>query len=844
MKRWFFILLLLPLYSGAQEYFYGKYTPFDSSIPTPSQFFGHEIGERHTRHDQMVWYFKKLDELSDKATLIEYGKSHEGRPLTMLCISTPENLRSLENIQKQHLNYTDIKASPDYKADLPLIINLGYSVHGNEPSTSEAALLTAYTLIASKNPEIQHYIKNAVFFIDPAINPDGRERHSQWANMHRSNNLNADKYDAEHNEGWPRGRGNHYWFDLNRDWLLAIHPESRAKLQWYHQWYPNVIGDFHEMGTNSTFFFEPMKTNGSKNPIMPRENYGEITDIFAGYFTRYLDSIGSFYFTKEVFDGTYPGYGSSYGDLQGGLALLFEQASSRGHLQETPMGNISFAFTIRNQYVAGMATIEASVANKSVLRRYQHDFFKSALSNAAKAPVAGYTFEEIHDKNRLKAFIDKLLIHKVKVYRDNNGSGYIVPTAQPQYRMVQTFFETYKEYQDSVFYDASAWSVANFYNIAYRAVPKLPVLGKEVLSTDEIIAINSFKKSDYGYLMDWDDCNASGALSYLQNAGVKAAVSFRPFSTTTGGKVNAFNYGAIVIPVEKQTISSDALYELLTKAQQKYHVSFFGMDGGYSTQGIDPGSRHVQALEQPKILLVIGDGITSTEAGEVWHLIDQRTALPVTRVFINQLANLEMERYNTLVLVSGNYNVLDSVRLNDIKQWASKGNTIIAIGRAAEMLVKQKIVKEKLVEAPKKDGQPERQPFDQADEINGRESLGGAIFRADIDRTHPVAFGYRQAQIPVYKNNTVWLMPSENKFSTVSRYSNQPHIDGYISTNNLNHYMKQAASVVVSPIGRGRAVLFADNPNFRGSWYGTDRMFLNAVFFGKNINIPTGMAWE
>ena len=179
-------------------------------------------------------------------------------------------------------------------------------------------------------------------FIDPVINPDGRDRHSHWANMYKGDPLVADPLDAEHNEVWPGGRTNHYWFDLNRDWLLGIHPESRGKLNWYHKWYPNVVTDFHEMGSQSTYFFEPMKTNGSLNPIMPKENYTTLNEMFGNYFSKALDSIGSFYFTKEVFDGTYPGYGSSYPDLQGGLGLLFEQASSRGHIQETPTGPITF----------------------------------------------------------------------------------------------------------------------------------------------------------------------------------------------------------------------------------------------------------------------------------------------------------------------------------------------------------------------------------------------------------------------------------------------------------------------------------------------------------------------
>jgi hypothetical protein len=202
------------------------------------------------------------------------------------------------------------------------------------------------------------------------------------------------------------------------------------------------------MGSQSTYFFEPMKTNGSLNPIMPKENYIDLNNLFGSYYAKALDSIGSLYFTKEVFDGTYPGYGSSYPDLQGGLGILFEQASSRGHKQTTAFGEITFPFTIRNQYTSSITTVRAAVDNKARMRKYQQDFFKSALTDAAKGKVKGYVFGDARDANRTKAFIEKLLLHQIEVYR--SGSNFVVPTQQPQHRMVQTMFETYSQYRDSV----------------------------------------------------------------------------------------------------------------------------------------------------------------------------------------------------------------------------------------------------------------------------------------------------------------------------------------------------------------------------------------------------------
>ncbi len=373
MKKLLLMFLALAGYVQlhAQDYFLKRYQPYQSQISTPQSFLGYGIGEQHTRHDLIVAYLERLAEQSSRAQLIEYGRTHEGRRLVMLVVSSEENLARLDAIQKEHLKSVDPASKEQTGLDTPLIINLAYNVHGNEPSSSEAALLSAYTLSASESPEIKNYLEHAVIFIDPTINPDGRDRHTYWANMYKGTPLVADPQDAEHNEYWPGGRTNHYWFDLNRDWVLAVHPESKGKLAWYHKWYPNVVTDFHEMGTQSTYFFEPMKANGSLDTIMPKENYVELNELYGGYFSKALDSIVSFYFTREAFDGTYPGYGSSYPDLQGGLGLLFEQASSRGLKQTTAFGEITFAFTIRNQFVSSMTTLEAAVQNKNRMRTYQ-----------------------------------------------------------------------------------------------------------------------------------------------------------------------------------------------------------------------------------------------------------------------------------------------------------------------------------------------------------------------------------------------------------------------------------------------------------------------------------------
>ena len=821
----------------AQDYFLENNGPYDNNIQSPEEYLGYEIGFEHTRHDLIVAYLKYLSNVSEKAQLIKYGESHEGRDLIMLTVSSTENLNNLEKIKNEHLKHTVPGTKTKIDNSLPIIVNLGYGVHGNEPSSAEAAILAAYTLVASENNKVQRLIQNSVIFIDPTINPDGRDRHSQWANQYKSINLVADSNDAEHNEAWPRGRTNHYWFDLNRDWLLGINPESRGKLEWYHSWYPNVVTDFHEMGTNSNYFFEPMKRNASVKPMIPDENYSVLSPIFAEYYVKALDSIGSFYYTKESFDETYPGYGSSYPDVQGAVAILFEQASSRGHLQETNYGTMSFAFTIRNQYLSSIATVEAAVDNKELLRDYQMRFFNSSVTEFKNEKVKAYEFGDMYDQNRNKAFIDKLLLHKIKVY--NSKGKFVVPVNQPQSRMVKNFFETHSKYVDSVFYDASAWSVSNIYNMKSRELKSF--FGEsEIKTTKGFVKNLKPKMSNYAYVMDWDDYNSPAALNHLQKNGIITYSAFKPFTIKVNGTNSSkkFNYGSVLIPVSKQNISSKKLFDIIIEMQNKFEIPIYNSESGYSLKGIDLGSNNFRINKPVKVALLIGEGVNSYEAGEVWHLLDTRIGLPLTKLKLSQFSGISLKKYTTLIMVSGSYNQLGKGEVKKIKKWVEEGNTLITIARGSSWAISKKLINESLVES-KKDSTHSRKNYVDAREFIGRERIGGVILKADIDLTHPIAFGYNDNSIPVYKNNNVFINKTKNDYSSVATYSKDFHIDGYISETNREDFIPGSASIVISKVGSGRVVVFADNPNFRGTWYGTNKLFLNAIFLGNNISVPT-----
>ena len=629
-------------------------------------------------------------------------------------------------------------------------------------------------------------------------------------------------------------------------------PKARGKCRGIMSGTRTLVTDFHEMGTNSTHFFEPMKPNGSMDPIMPAENYTTLNDTFATYYQRELDALGSLYFTKEVFDGTYPGYGSSYPDLQGGLGILFEQASSRGHLQETEMGDMSFAYTIRHQFVNSIATVEAAVDHRAMLHRYQWDFFDSALANAANDPVKSYVFGDEYDHNRLKAFVQMLQQHRIKVFALDEevtidgktfkpGSAYVAPTAQSQYRMVQTMFETYSEYRDSVFYDASAWSLANAYNMKYAGTSRDLSGDIEITPESHVETRRNVPESSIAYLVSWDDYYAPAMLYHLQSNGARTMIAQNMFELTTTVGNQEFSFGTIVVPVQKQDISSDSLYRLMQDGANRWHLEVSSAMTGLSSSGVDLGSRWISPVEKPTVLMPVGNGVRSYEAGYVWHLLDQRVKMPVIKVQTHMFNRVDLGKYSTLVLVSGSYANFDSTSIQNIKDWLKDGNTLITIGTGTKWAIDKKLVKAKLIDAKENKADStvqERYNYAEQLEIRGRNEVGGAIFAVDLDVTHPVGYGYRDNEIPVYRNNNVWIEPTENEFSNVALYTDDPHIDGFITRQNLEDKLKGSASIMVVKAGSGRAVLFADDPNFRGTWYGTNKLFLNSVFFGNLIRVP------
>ncbi len=299
---------------------------------------------------------------------------------------------------------------------MPIVVYQGFSIHGNEPSGSNAALAVAYYLAAAQGSEIEKLLNETVILFDPSYNPDGLQRFAYWANINKSKNINPDPNDREYDEIWPGGRTNHYWFDMNRDWLPVQLPESQARINTFHNWYPNILTDHHEMGTNSTFFFQPGIPSRT-NPLTPSKNQ-EITEAIGNFHAKALNKIGSFYYSKESFDDFYYGKGSTFPDINGGIGILFEQASSRGHAQESDNGILTFPFTIRNQFTAALSTLNAAVGMHDELLNYQKSFYANARKEAENSGVI--VFGDEKDATKVNQLAEILKRHKIEYYELKN----------------------------------------------------------------------------------------------------------------------------------------------------------------------------------------------------------------------------------------------------------------------------------------------------------------------------------------------------------------------------------------------------------------------------------------
>ena len=820
---------------------------YDESIPTPKEVLGYEVGEWHVNCDQLLRYMEAVANASDRVSLEIYARSYENRPLLLLTITSAQNQGNIESIRQRHINLSG--GGPENNqntSDMPVVVWLGYSVHGNESSGTNASLLTVYHLAAATGPEIETMLNNTIILVDPMINPDGIMRFSSWVNSRKSKNVIADPNNHEQNEPWPRGRTNHYWFDLNRDWILLQHPETRGRIAKFHHWKPNILTDHHEMGTDATFFFQP-GVPSRNHPLTPANTF-TLTNKIAKYHEKALDKIGSQYYAKEGFDDFYYGKGSTYPDINGGIGILFEQASSRGHAQESVNGTLKFPFTIRNQFTATLSTLESAQQLRTELLDHQKEFYRNAPKEAAKDPVKGVVFGSVADNARLNALVKILQQHKVRVHKlkkpiNQEGktfelsNSYIIPFDQPQYRLIKALFEKRTSFQDSLFYDVSAWTLPLAFNIPYAELTGKDFNNNLIAAEVRDLALSvqdvPTGRPSFAYGLNWNRYFAPRALFTLLKAGVRAKVATTPFTHVDGKE---YDYGTIIIPLHNQRLSPDQIHAIMDDIKKKEgSEGIYHFNSAASLSGSYLGSNLMKNIVTPKIALIVGEGVAGYDAGEVWHLLDERFDISLSLLPIDKIGTAALARYNTLVFVEGNYSRITSQAREKIRRWAQNGGNIIAMRSGSKWLSEQGLTKVKFKVSKRTDTLRQRSYADRS-RHTGAQVIGGAIFATRLDLTHPLAYGYDQEIMPVFKKGALFMRREKGAYANPVMYTQNPLLSGYISKENLSR-LRNTAAVNISRFGTGRIISFTDNLNFRAYWYGTNKMFLNAIFFGNIIDI-------
>lgn len=792
---------------------------YQTAIPTPKAVTGVEVGERHYRHDQIVQYMSVLAASSPRAKLVEYGRTNEGRRLVLLFISSEENIKNLEQLPND---------------DSILKVWNGFSVHGNETSGANASVIYAYHLIAGYSDELNQLLNETLIIIDPVINPDGYDRFITDVNSMRGMIDNPDSNDASHHEQTPNGRTNHYWFDLNRDWLLLTQTESQHRIQQFQKWQPHVLDDHHEMGSDKTFFFQPGVPQRT-NPLIPQKNI-ELTNKLAQFHSKTLDEKQALYYSREDYDDFYPGKGSTYPDLHGSIGILFEQASARGGNLQTSEGKRLLWQGIDNQFRTAVSTLQGAYALKSELINYKKQFYNNALKQADKENFKGYILsaDNVYNAEKLSNFLSSHNIQysklKVDVSADNKDfpaeKSIFIPVQQPQYTLIQALFSEQKKFTDNTFYDVSAWNLVMAWGLNSAKLKTTP----ETEDANWKKPHNSYRKNALAYAFNWDEGNSAGALNYLQQKKVTTKALAKEFTIKSNGHTVIFKPGAIIIPTND--IKEDELLTLLSNLAEFFKVSAFAITSGLNSNGVDLGSPSFTTLKSPKALLVIGEGVNSYQAGSIWHLFDAEIGLALTKVDTGRFAKIDLDEYSHLIMPSGNYKMLDEKSIEKMNQWVKQGGTLISLQKSSLWVEKniQKFVKE----AEKDDSEKVRKSYADFEKDNAENIIGGAIVAATADLSHPLGFGMHQQDQYVMLQGKAMLEPSKNPYVTTLKAPKNALAAGYLSEQ-MKNLVNDSSLLIAEKHGKGNLIKFAFNPNFRGFWKGTQKWLINSVYLSSLI---------
>ena len=852
--RLFILLFVFISFSSSHAASVQDYLPkqasFDSLIPLPKKTLGFEIGQRHLRHDQLKEYFNTLAQSSKRMKITTIGQTAQLREQFIVTISSEENLADLDNILVNRNVHQ--KKSPSNKKNQtenqPLVLWLGYSVHGDEISGANAAMVVAYYLAASTEQTIETMLDNTIIVLEPSMNPDGMDRFVNWVSTYRGSANNADPKHIEHHQGWVSGRTNHFWFDLNRDWLLLSQQESRHRLKYFHQYQPNVVGDYHEMGANSSYFFQPGIISRT-HPLTPKQNI-TLTKVLAKYHATALDKAQRLYYSEEQYDDFFYGKGSTYPDINGSVGILFEQASSRGMQQNTINGLLTFEFGIQNHVLTSLSTIEGAWQNREELKKYRKNFYLEALKQAKKEAFDGYLINESKDNYRLHALLNKLAQHQIKVYSlDKNFSyegkkyiaenSYYVPLAQNQYRLIQALFNQETNFADNTFYDVSGWTMPLAMNIDFKQLDStwgLELADKPWSSEDitHVSKINT-KTTDYAYAFEWHHYLAPKLLNQLLSKHIKAKVAASSFTSQVQNTKRLFASGTIIIPA---AIQSEPNWRAeLAELAMTANIELFAIKSGLTSQGIDFGSSSFMRLKLPKVLLLGGEGISQYEAGEIRFYLDETLQIPLSIIEHSRLNNVDLSNYSHLILVDGDYTSISDENTSKLKVWITQGGVVFGQKRGAKWLAEQQILSVDFV-SKKQIAQlfdSEKLSYKDKVKLSARKRIAGAIFATKLDTSHPLAFGYKDTTLPLFRNSTLIMETEQQSFITVAKYTATPLLSGYTDKNLVNRLAHNAA-IAAHNYGKGRVIASSDVLAFRGYWLGSSKLLANSLFFAKTFS--------
>ncbi|NNE06581.1 MAG: hypothetical protein HKN15_12730 [Xanthomonadales bacterium] len=841
--RVFLAVLGLVASFSAQALTSAEYLPensaLDPAIPTPESMLGWDVGDWRASHDQIVYYMQALAASSDRVSVKTIGRTHEQRPLLQLIFTSPENHRNLESLRQAHI----ASATNTLDDDAPLVLWLGHSIHGNEESGANGALLSAYYLAASNSSFVTQLLDSTIILFDPAFNPDGLNRFSSWSNSNRSMNPVGDRHHRINNEAWPGGRTNHYLFDLNRDWLPLVHPESRARVAQFQEWLPHVLTDQHERSRDG-YFFQP-GVPSRQNPLTPPENF-EMTAALAQYHAAAMDAVGEPYFTEDDYDDFYFGKGSTYPDINGGIGILFEQPSIKGPVLDRDSGRMSFVDAIQNQLRTTLSTLKGSFELRDRLKGHQNRFFKTMAKRAQDIGFAAWVIGDDGDSARAAALAEMLAIHDIKHYvlaedvraggqQFEAGSAWVIPTRQRQFGLLQAMMDVRTEFEDNTFYDVSAWTQPLAYNLPYAQLSRMPST-REVTTRQRAAP----ERAAVAWIVPWYQLNAPALLQKLLNAGALVKAATKPFTALGKNGQAIFDRGDIVVHAglqQDEGLAESAYRILLDAAQDGIQVS--SVSTSLTPRGPDLGALHFERVKNIKPLMIVGGGVSSYDAGEAWHHFDQRLGVVPVMVEPYRLDRIRLADYSHLIIVDGDYSGIGESFGQRLVAWVQEGGTIVSVARGAawaESLCFASEPQECASESAAPETKPaESRPYSDHPDDAAKRVIGGAIVAARADLSHPIAYGYQRQDLPLFRRGTTLLKASENAYSTPVRYADSPLLAGFIGDSRQDEMRGQAA-VIAERKGAGLVVRFANNPLFRGFWRGTERLFENALYMGQLID--------